>query len=124
MLNKKFLILVVDDHEDTVNLIKRSLQRYPVEVLSATSAIDAIGLLTNQVDLILTDFDMPNMNGTDLCHIAKKKFHIPVVLMTGLQQLYIGKNIDGFDAILSKPFRGKHLFGVLNEQLHYRLRYL
>ncbi len=62
-------ILIVDDHPKTASMLARVLGQFktPVEVLTASSgqeALDTIG--NNGIDVLITDFMMPGMNGLEL----------------------------------------------------------
>jgi K+-sensing histidine kinase KdpD/two-component SAPR family response regulator len=62
-------ILIVDDHPNTASMLARALGQFktPVEVLTARSGQEAIETIGNNVvDVLITDFMMPGMNGLEL----------------------------------------------------------
>jgi len=62
-------ILIVDDHPNTATMLARVLARihYPVEVFTADSGENALRQIGNQpMDIVITDFMMPGMNGLEL----------------------------------------------------------
>lgn len=62
-------ILVVDDHPNTANMLARALSRLGshVEVVSATSGLEALQLVENNAtDILITDLMMPEMTGLEL----------------------------------------------------------
>ena len=60
-------ILMVDDEVSVLNSLKRCLRTEPYEILTAQSGAEAIELLhEHQVSLIITDINMPVMDGIDL----------------------------------------------------------
>ncbi len=66
-------ILIVDDDENILSSMKRSLRNENYEVLCASNAEEAFGLLRkNVVDLIVSDQDMPGMQGIEF---LKKTIH-------------------------------------------------
>lgn len=80
-------ILVVDDDTDLREVIRLWLVKANVEVLVASNGDEAFQLLANaeSVDLILTDFMMPEMNGIELVRQVKansKLYGVPVVVMS------------------------------------------
>ena len=80
-------ILVVDDEENIALLIKMRLSYIPdSEIHTVTSAHAALAMLQHQaVDLLITDFSMPDMNGLDLVAKAKKaQPDLPVLMVTGV----------------------------------------
>lgn len=67
-------ILIVDDHPNTANMLARVLSRFdvPVEVITASNGDDALAKLENRVvDVLITDFMMPGMNGLELIERLK-----------------------------------------------------
>ena len=82
-------ILVVDDDEMQLSLISRWLQKLinmNVNVLATSNVNQAIGLaLAKEIDICLTDLDMPESNGIKLLKAIREANPLtPVILMTGL----------------------------------------
>ncbi len=62
-------ILIVDDHPNTASMLARALGQFnkPVEVLTARSGLEALQMAgQSAVDVLITDFMMPGMNGLEL----------------------------------------------------------
>jgi CheY-like chemotaxis protein len=101
-------ILVVDDDKGIRENIADLLGTEDYRVFVASSANEAMELLaTEDVDLLLTDFQMPGLNGVELIEAARTaKKDLPVILMTG--QLHISELIDEERPkeipLLQKPF--------------------
>ncbi|MCS6909005.1 MAG: response regulator [Anaerolineales bacterium] len=69
-------ILIVDDHPNTASMLARALKQFdkPVEVLTARSGREALDIMHQQpVEVLITDFMMPGMNGLELIEQAQKK---------------------------------------------------
>lgn len=102
-------ILVVDDIEANVKLLKLKLIKRYYEVLTASNGLEAIEILEHQqVDLILLDVNMPIKNGFDTCLAIKsnpKTFHIPVIMVTALNETEDRlKGLEvGADDFITKP---------------------
>ncbi len=102
-------ILVVDDLEPNVRLLRAKLEAEYFEVLTASSGYEAIEVArTDQPDLILLDIMMPGMDGFEACTRLKndpKTRHIPVVMVTALDQQEDRVNglRVGADDFLTKP---------------------
>jgi signal transduction histidine kinase/DNA-binding response OmpR family regulator len=67
-------ILIVDDHPNTAAMLARVLSRFdsPVEVITASSGEDALEKIGDQVvDILITDFMMPGLNGLELIEKLK-----------------------------------------------------
>ena len=77
-------ILVVDDHQATRELFARSLRELGCEVVEAEGPLQAkwLALTRGRIDLLLTDFRMPNMNGVQLAHWFRVRFPRCKVVLT------------------------------------------
>ncbi len=112
--SKKYTVLVVEDNEDLLRLMKQLLQR-TYRVLTAHNGQDAITLVDNEeIDLIVTDVMMPVMDGMELCKYVKSKLeysHIPLILLTvkNREEDRAEAYEMGADAFISKPFHANVL---------------
>lgn len=79
------LILLAEDDEDTRKLITRYLENAGCKITAAQDGIDALFQLNKKsFDLIISDINMPNMDGFKLMEIAKQKeIESPVIFLTG-----------------------------------------
>lgn len=86
---KPFKILVVEDDPVYHKVIKHILENsdYKISIIHSKSAKSAFKILENELpDLILTDWEMPEIDGIDFCKIIQKKKEleqIPVIMCTG-----------------------------------------
>jgi hypothetical protein len=115
-------ILVIDDDEIFLNFTAEILQRTGIQVYKCSSAVQAIKLLEeHSADLIITDIQMPTMNGLDLLAYLQRKTgkHIPVIAVTGEAVL----NPEGVTlaASLKKPFVPDELLGLVGKILQRRI---
>ncbi len=81
-------ILVVDDNEDTRELVRRTLQAHGYVVIVACDGKEALALLLDHAspDLIVLDLLMPVMGGAELIEILgcyQRLAAIPLVIMSG-----------------------------------------
>jgi PAS domain S-box-containing protein len=102
-------ILVVDDQEDVLAILAAFLEQAGAEVAPATDPRDVIEALREDPDawdLVITDFDMPVMDGAALARAARAIIPtLPVVLVTALPG-WQGRSSSGgspFAAVLGKP---------------------
>ena len=108
-------VLVVDDEHAIRRLIRETLAPLGYEVLEAGRADEALALLRSgerTVDLLLTDFFMPEVNGLELAQIASQlKPRLRVVLMTarGSEAISAALERGGGLGYVSKPFSPAHL---------------
>jgi CheY-like chemotaxis protein len=84
------LVLVVDDSMLVRHTVCRFLEERGFNVESATNGIEALEMLKNiQPDIIITDLQMPKMDGPRLIDILKSRPEtaaIPIVILAGKQQ--------------------------------------
>lgn len=103
-------ILLLDDGEVNLNVLSWILKESGYEVECFTSGYDAIDALNNKpFDLILSDIQMPKMNGFEFCERIKKTEslqHIPVMFISAMdkkEEIIHGFKVGGVDYI-TKPF--------------------
>ena len=112
MENNKIHILVVDDDNRIRNLLKELLNENDYIVSTAEGADSAKIKVTHfKFDLIVLDVMMPGQNGYELTRELKKKFKIPIILLTAKGE--VDSRIKGLelgaDDYISKPFEPKEL---------------
>jgi CheY-like chemotaxis protein len=102
-------ILVVEDDVSLLQVTCALLERKGVKTFSALDGQKALEVLAQEpVDLVLSDVQMPNMDGVELlAEIRRKNPEIPVVLfITGQAQLDEAESIRlGSSGLLRKPVR-------------------
>jgi DNA-binding response OmpR family regulator len=106
------VILVADDEVMIRNLVTILLQREGYIVLSASDGQEGLELSRKYpgiIDLVITDVDMPRMNGTDLCaHLREERPGIKVIVMSGAEMGEIVRQNVNLP-FLPKPFDGEAL---------------
>jgi CheY-like chemotaxis protein len=96
------IILCVDDEVTPLAIRKFVLQKAGYQVITATAGKDALEILrTTNVDLVISDYLMPEMTGTQLA-AQVKQIHpsIPFMLLSGVNDLPDGAELT--DYFLSK----------------------
>jgi len=101
-MRPKKIILCVDDNEQELSVLKFMLATNGYRVVSASNGPDAIGIFADTtVDLVLSDYAMPQMNGDQLVNQLKQiASHIPMILLGDPQK--VGDQLHGADALLAK----------------------
>jgi CheY-like chemotaxis protein len=101
-------ILIVDDEKAILNCLREMLSFIGLDVALASSGYEALNLFhTDSFNLVLTDLEMPDMNGWELALRIKEKWpHIPVVLITGAEERFVMERVKEscVDYVLFKPF--------------------
>jgi CheY-like chemotaxis protein len=87
--DRETVILCVDDEKNPLTLRKLVLERVGYKVITASSAREAMDLLAvNHVDLVVSDYLMPGVVGTELAKQIKKKYpQLPFVLLSGVNDI-------------------------------------
>jgi two-component system response regulator HydG len=113
MLLRKENILIVDDNFDMLELLQRNLKSFQYHAYKASSVVEAIEVLkTTSIDLLITDLQMPEVNGIELIKYASEHFpNIPKLVITGFPSVDTAINAVKAGAIdyLSKPFTSEEL---------------
>jgi CheY-like chemotaxis protein len=101
-MRPKKVILCVDDNEQELSVLKFMLATNGYRVVSATSGQEAIAVFAGtSVDLVLTDYAMPQMDGNQLVDRLKQIApHVPMILLGDLQKM--SGEIHAADALLAK----------------------
>ncbi len=82
-------LLLVDDEKSVLSALKRNLMKQPFEVFTAESANDAYEILaTNDIQVMMTDFKMPNESGAELIANVSSSYPEVVSLMLSGQADY------------------------------------
>jgi len=83
-LLKELTILLVEDDEILLKDLETTLGIFFKKVIMASNGIEAFEIYKNNcIDMVITDYVMPNMNGYDLCiNIRKDNKRIPIVIMS------------------------------------------
>src|SRR5678815_6060383 len=106
------VILVADDEPLIRNLVTLLLQHEGYFVLSAADGHEGLELsrkYPGAIDLVITDVEMPRMNGTDLCgHLMEERPGIKMLVMSGKDISDIVRQNANMP-FLPKPFNGEIL---------------
>jgi DNA-binding response OmpR family regulator len=112
---KKYRLIVIDDHHDTLELLKFNLLSEGYEVKAFFNAVDALKYVTAEnTDLVITDWMLPEMDGLDLCRNLKHNpstQDIPVVMLTGKSdEIDVVTALEvGAEEYIPKPIRIKEM---------------
>jgi DNA-binding response OmpR family regulator len=108
----RFVILVADDEPLIRNLVTLLLQDAGYLVISAADGHEGLELsrqYPGKIDLVVTDVNMPRMNGTDLCgHLREERPGIGILVMSGTDIRKIVRQ-NANTLFLPKPFDGETL---------------
>ena len=102
-------ILLVDDEDAVLQIVKRILELLGYSVITQNSGVEALALFkkkSNKFDLVITDMTMPKMTGVHLARELKAiRKEIPIIICTGFSEQLDKKKADalGLEGFISKP---------------------
>ncbi|KIL53252.1 PhoP family transcriptional regulator [Jeotgalibacillus alimentarius] len=101
-------VLVVDDEQSIVTLLKYNLEQSGYEVLTAYDGAEGIALVESEnPDLLVLDLMLPVMDGIEVCkQLRQKQIHIPIIMLTAKDEEFdkvLGLEL-GADDYMTKPF--------------------
>ncbi|MFD1604657.1 sigma-54-dependent transcriptional regulator [Flavobacterium artemisiae] len=114
---KKENILIVDDNYDMLALLQRHLKKLKYHTYKASSVNEAIEVLKyTTIDLLITDLNMPNINGIELIRYSEE--HYPAMLklvITGMPSIDNAVKAIKSGALdyLTKPFTADELYKAI-----------
>lgn len=124
---KRETILVVDDEEDILELVRYNLQREGYQVSCATSGEKALKMARQEVpDLIVLDLMLPGMDGLDVARHLKNDARcrqVPVVMLTAKgEEADVVTGLElGADDYVTKPFSPRILVARVKAVLRRRV---
>ena len=117
-------ILLVDDSRDMLEVLQRQLTDLGYQAFTATNAPDALDIMKSQLpDLLITDLQMPGVNGMQLIKYSSEHFpKLPVLVITGYPSVENAVDAVRSGAIdyLVKPFTKEELSKAVDKSLIHR----
>jgi CheY-like chemotaxis protein len=112
-MDKKKVVLFVDDEEMVLTVGSLMLQKLGCKVLTASRGQEAIDIFKkNDIDFVVLDMQMPGMSGYEVYHQLKEiQPKVKILLASGYTGIQPEKRIEsiGFNGYLQKPFNLKKL---------------
>ena len=119
-------ILIVDDTKAIRDTLSDMLSVMGFEVTVASSGNEGLSLFPkNSFDLVITDLQMPDLDGWTLAlHVKDKSPNTPVVLITGSEKKKVMEKLKGscVDSVMFKPFTLEDIQETVRIMLDERLR--
>ncbi len=118
-------VLVVDDFKSSRSFIVKQLQKLHLNVLEASSALEAIELLNrheHNISMVLTDYDMPDMDGLEFTFYLRQHYRKDVLSVIAISAIS-GQGLStqflkyGANDFLHKPFTIEELTVRINSNL-------
>jgi len=116
-MSERIRILAVDDSQSTLEVLKRNLESNGYEVFTALRVAEALSLLDSlDIDLVITDYRMPQATGLDLIrHVRDNYPDTEIMMITGYPSIpgAVEAIKDGAGEYLPKPFTAEELLTVV-----------
>lgn len=110
--NENHKILIVDDEEEIITMLKDSFELEGYQVFTARNGVEGvIKTKRHDPDIIILDIMMPDLNGFDMIKILREESNIPIILLSAKyrdEDKVYGFGI-GADDYVVKPFSIKEL---------------
>ena len=109
-------VLVIDDNDTNLRIIKTQLKKWKIIVTAVSSGKEALAILSMQkdFDMVITDMQMPDMDGIALAgQIKMLQADMPVVLLSSIGNETRKTHGHLFTSVLTKPVKQQQLFDVI-----------
>jgi CheY-like chemotaxis protein len=119
-------VLLVDDDQAVLQIVSRWLGRYQdtFTIITAEHGREALDILMRHpVDVVVTDLQMPVMDGFELiAHMLSEQVHIPVIIMTAMVVSTVENRLQGVGAfpVIRKPLSVTALHNLICNELDAR----
>jgi two-component system, OmpR family, KDP operon response regulator KdpE len=100
-------VLVVDDEPQITRVLRHSLTAHRYDVRTAADGLSALDTFRDwHPDLIITDLQMPEMDGIEFCREVRKVSTVPIIVLSvkGEEQTKVLALDAGADDYVTKPF--------------------
>lgn len=120
---KRARILLVDDQKDLLEIVALMLGELGHDCIKCSNPNDAIRIISEKepkIDLVITDYSMPEVSGLDvLKHCAKEQPGLPVIIASGYNESIsaLGDDANAAHHMLNKPFGFNELRDILQSVL-------
>jgi signal transduction histidine kinase/CheY-like chemotaxis protein/ligand-binding sensor domain-containing protein len=113
-------VLVVDDNLTNLTILKTQLELWKLRPTLASSGLEALQILAGdqKFDLVVTDMQMPDIDGVHLSQQIKASYPtLPVILLSSIGDESKKKHPELFHAVLNKPVKQQQLKSVINSAI-------
>lgn len=120
------IVLLVDDEENILKSLQRTLRKCDVEIVTAGSGKDALYIMENtEVDLIISDMRMPGMSGAEFLEEAARNYPRAIrILLTGysdLESTIAAVNKGKISCYLNKPWNDDEVRQIVEDNLRSKI---
>ncbi|NRF41223.1 response regulator [Pedobacter foliorum] len=116
-------VMIVDDNDTNLTILNKQLGYWNLQPISASSAKQALSMLSvdSAIDLVITDMQMPGMDGVMLAKLMKLRFpNIPILLLSSIGEQFEEDQRGLFYSVMTKPIRQHILSKQISDALQIR----
>lgn len=115
-------VLIVDDNLTNLRILKLQMEKWNLKVTTECNPLDVINTIKHEgkPDLLISDYNMPEMNGISLCRHIRKSFskdELPIIMLTsstiGLEE----SDKEMLNFYISKPVKKNQLHSLTIKSL-------
>ncbi len=113
-------VLVVDDNMTNLEILRAQLEQWKLIPTLAQSGKQALEILKGEkvFDLVITDMQMPEMDGIEVAtEIKKRQPKLPIMLLSSVGDETRSKYPHLFSAVLTKPIKQAQLYKLVQQEL-------
>jgi CheY-like chemotaxis protein len=119
--DKRVRVLLAEDDRALRRFLEVVLDRAGYKVIPVADGLEAMKVaLSMPIDIVVTDAMMPNLSGHEFCRFLRNSqtlSHLPVILLSALEQEAGNQNAEQVDAFLSKPVSAETLIECIEKLL-------
>jgi DNA-binding response OmpR family regulator len=119
-MNGRRRIMVVDDNQEMLKILKRTLQIEGYDAVTAADGASALALLEEaKPDLIILDIMMPGLDGLQTLDLIRERSKVPVIMLTARAEVTVLQRslLLGADDYVCKPFSTRALIARIRAKL-------
>ncbi len=119
-MNRHQLVLVVDDDQEMLKMVSRTLELEGYGVAIAADGKSALVLLEERrPDLVILDIVMPGLDGFEVLDLIRQRSNVPVIMLTGRSEVATLRDALalGADDYVRKPFGRQELLARIQAKL-------
>ena len=124
-MNSRQRIMVVDDNQEMLKLLDRTLELEGFDATVVTDGDSAMNLLDEvDPDLVILDIMMPGLDGLQTLDLMRKRSNVPIIMLSARTEVTtLQKAMSlGADDYIRKPFSTRALMARIRAKLRYTRR--
>jgi len=119
-MKKHPCIMVIDDEQEILRLLKRTLEPEGYDVVTANGGVSALLLMEERrPDLVILDIMMPGLDGFQVLDLIRQRSSIPIIMLTARNEVTTVRDALGLgaDDYVRKPFHTRELLARIRAKL-------